>query len=453
MQKPVEIEVDESAEVVERVAAIDVAKATGMICTRVPHDTTAGKRVTKVWEVKATTRAVLELADHLACQSIERVVLESTGDYWRLFYYVLEGRGLTVWLVNASQVRHAPGRPKSDKIDAVWLAKLNERNMVSPSFVPPAEIRQIRDWTRARFDLVEDRTRVKQRVEKLLEDALIKLSVVATDIFGVSGRAMMEALIAGQRNPRALAEMARARMRTKRDQLAEALDGRFTDHHAQLLRLLLDQVDHLDTAITHAETVIDELIAALPAAPDTAAPTDAGDGDADPGSQNAAYLSAVERLCEIPGVGPDIARTVIAELGLDMTVFGTAQRLCAWARVAPATKQSGRRKARGKTGKGNPYIKSALGQAATGAAKTQTFLGERYRRLIKRMPKGKAKTAIARSILTIIFFLLADPTARYHDLGPDFYARHLDTRRRTDQLVRQLQALGHTVTLEPAEAA
>jgi transposase len=158
----------------------------------------------------------------------------------------------------------------------------------------------------------------------------------------------------------------------------------------------------------------------------------------------------VERLCEVPGIGPDIARTIIAELGLDMTVFGTAGRLCAWAKVAPATKQSGRRKAGGKTGKGNPYLKSSLGQAATGAAKTQTFLGERYRRLIKRMPKGKARTAIARSILMIVFFLLADPTARYHDLGPDFYARHLDTRRRTDQLVRQLQALGHTVTLQPA---
>jgi len=158
----------------------------------------------------------------------------------------------------------------------------------------------------------------------------------------------------------------------------------------------------------------------------------------------------VERLCEVPGIGADIACTIIAELGLDMTVFGTAGRLCAWAKVAPATKQSGRRKARGKTGTGNPYLKSSLGQAATGAAKTQTFLGERYRRLIKRMPKGKARTAIAWSILMIVFFLLADPTARYHDLGPDFYARHLDTRRRTDQLVRQLQALGHTVTLAPA---
>ena len=447
MQEPVEIDVDEHVEVVERVAAIDVAKATGMICTRVPHDSVAGRRVTKVWEVKSTTAAILELADHLVCQSVQRVVLESTGDYWRPFYYVLEARGLTVWLVNASQVKHAPGRPKSDKIDAVWLAKLNERNMVSPSFVPPAQIRRLRDWTRARYDLVADRTRVKLRIEKLLEDALIKLSCVATDMFGVSGRAMMDALVAGRRNPRELAELAKARMRTKRGELAEALDGRFTDHHADLLAVLLAQYDHLNTAIETVTTRIDELIADLPAA--AAPPLPQTDPPAGPG-ESAAYLAAVDRLCEIPGVGPGTARTIIAEVGLDMSVFGTAQRLCAWARVAPATKQSGRRKPTGKTGKGNPYLKSVLGEAATAAAKTQSFLGERYRRLVKRMPKGKARTAIARSILTIVFALLNDPTTRYHDLGTDFYARHLDTRRRTDQLVRGLQALGYKVTVEPA---
>jgi transposase len=448
MQQPVEIEADETVQLVERVAAIDVAKASGMVCTRIPHESIPGRRHTRVWEVKATTRAICELADHLVCQGISRVVLESTSDYWRPFYYVLEARGLQVWLVNAAQVKHAPGRPKSDKIDAVWLAKLNERSMVSPSFVPPAPLRQIRDWTRTRFDLVADRTRVKQRIEKLLEDALIKLSTVATDIFGVSGRAMMEALISGQRTPRALAELARTRMRPKREQLTEALEGRFGDHHAGLLRLLLDQLDHLDAAIAQATDQIDVLIAGLPAAAAIEPPT-SKDTDADQ-TTAVSYLSAVQRLGEVPGVGPDIARTVIAEIGLDMTVFGTAERLCAWARVAPATRQSGRRQGRGKTGKGNPYLKSALGQAATSAAKTATFLGERYRRLIKRMPKGKAKVALARSLLVIIFALLSDPTTRYRDLGADFYTRHLDTRRRTEQLVRQLQALGHQVTLAPA---
>jgi transposase len=208
---------------------------------------------------------------------------------------------------------------------------------------------------------------------------------------------------------------------------------------------LLDQLDHLDAAIEQATGQVDVLIAQLPQArPPGGEDTKAGQRG------EASYLSAVARLSEVPGIGPDIARTLIAEVGLDMGVFGTADRLAAWAKVAPLTRQSGRRNGRGKTGKGNRYLKSALGQAATGAAKTGTFLGERYRRLIKRMPKGKAKTALARSILVIVFQLLADPTARYRDLGPDFYARHLDTRRRTDQLVRQLEALGHQVTLAPA---
>jgi transposase len=227
---------------------------------------------------------------------------------------------------------------------------------------------------------------------------------------------------------------------------AEALDGRFSDHHARLLRLGLDQLDYLDGAIEQATGQIDTLIAQLPAA---AGPS----VDTDPDAHHpagVAYLSAVQRLGDVPGIGPDIARTIIAEVGLDMSVFGTADRLCAWAKVAPLTRQSGRRKGRGKTGKGNRYLKAALGQAATGAAKTMTFLGERYRRLIKRMPKNKAETALARSLLTIVFQLLAEPTARCHDLGPDFYTRHLDTRRRTDQLIRQLEALGHTVTLTPA---
>lgn len=170
MQQPIEVDVDESQQVVARVAGIDVAKATGMICTRVPHASIAGRRVTKVWEVKATTKGLLELSDHLVGQSIERVVLESTSDYWRAFYYILEAAGLTVWLVNATQVKNVPGRPKTDKLDAVWLAKLAERSMVSPSFVPAEPMRHVRDLARARFDLVEDRTRVKQRVEKVLEE-------------------------------------------------------------------------------------------------------------------------------------------------------------------------------------------------------------------------------------------------------------------------------------------
>jgi len=265
MQAPVEIAVDEVEQVVARVAGIDVAKASGMVCTRLPHESVPGRRVTRVWPVKSTTAALGELADQLREQGIERIVIESTSDYWRPFFYLLEAAGLSVWLVNAAQVKHVPGRPKTDKLDAVWLAKLAEKSMVSPSFVPAEPMRAVRDLARARFDLVEDRARVKQRVEKLLEDALIKISSVLTDVHGASGRAMLEALIAGQRDPKILAELARGRARARRVELEAACSGRFTDHHARLARLLLDQIDQLGKHIDTVTTLLDEAIAALPA--------------------------------------------------------------------------------------------------------------------------------------------------------------------------------------------
>ena len=461
MQQPIEVQVDEHEPIVERVVGIDVAKASGMVCLRVPHETIPGRRVTKVWSVKATTRALVELGDHLRCQGVQRVVLESTSDYWRPFYYLLEAAGLTVWLVNAAQAKNVPGRPKTDKIDAVWLAKLAERSMVSPSLVPTEPMRQVRDLARARFDLVADRARVKQRIEKLLEDALIKISSVLTDIHGVSGRAMIEALIAGQRSPKALAELAKGRARARSAALQEALDGRFTDHHARLARLLLDQLDELTARIDQVTALLEAAITALtPPQADTDTPTgdsggDSGDsGDGAPAQPAPGrYARAVERLCAIPGGGPDSVRAVIGEIGLDMSVFGTHQRLCSWAKVAPRTVQSGRKTGRARTGRGNPYLKSALAQMAMGAAKTDTFLGERYRRLIKRMPKAKALVALQRSILVIIFHLLADPTAEFTDLGSDFYQRRIDRARRTTHLLRQLHALGYQVQLTETEAA
>ena len=449
MRKPVEIDSDDDGPVIARAAAIDVAKATGMICTRVPHASKPDRKVTKVWEVDATTAAIIELAGHLTALGIERVVLEATGDYWRCWHYLLSSAGLECWLVNARDVKNVPGRPKSDKLDAVWLCKLNEKNMVRRSFVPAEPMRQVRDWTRDRFDLVADRTRVRQRVEKLLEDALLKMSVVITDIFGVSGRAIMAALIDGQRDPAELAALAVPRIiKNKRGALEQALTGRFTGHHAARLEMLLAQHDQLTTLIDQVTTRIDQAITALPPAP----PADPASGPGTPAAGDA-YLSAVERLCEIPGIGPEIARSIIGEIGLDVTgVFGTATRLCSWAKVAPRTVQSGASKRSGKTGKGNFYLKSGLGQAATGAAKTDTFLGERYRRLVKRMPKAKAKTAIARSILVIVFELLADPAKRYKDLGSGHYAKRMDTGRRTARLTGELRALGWEVTLAPLTA-
>jgi transposase len=284
---------------------------------------------------------------------------------------------------------------------------------------------------------------------------------VLTDIHGVSGRAMIEALIAGRRSPTALAELAKGRARTRRDALHDALDGHFTDHHARLARMLLDQLDDLTARISEVTALLDAAIAALPA-PATSTgtaettstqPTTAAEGTDRPQPTPASYASAIQRLCAIPGAGPDSIRAVIGEIGLDMTVFGHHQRLCSWAKVSPRTVQSGRKKGRAQTGKGNPYLKAALAQIATGAAKTNTFLGERYRRLIKRMPKAKALVALQRSILTIIFHLLADPTAEFTDLGPDYYTRRLDHTRRTNHLTRQLQALGYHVQLTPSKTA
>jgi transposase len=447
----VEVEVEDVEEIVARVAAIDVAKATGMVCTRVPHESKAGRRITKTWNVAATTRSIIELSDHLACQGIERVVIESTSDYWRPFFYLLEARGLKVWLVNARDVKNVPGRPKTDKLDAVWLAKLNERGMLRPSFVPPAEIRQLRDYTRLRLDLTEDRSRLKQRMEKLLEDALIKLSIVATDIFGVSGRTMIEALIAGERDPHVLAELAKGRMRSKRPALVQALTGAFDEHHAELAQMILDQVDVLTRQIDRLTLRIEERIAAIPT---TAGGTGGGNhGGSDDTPDPAVALPAIDRLDEIPGIGRHAAQIIIAEIGLDMARFPTAGHLVSWAKLCPATIQSGTKKKNGKSGKGDRYLKGVLGEIATAAAKTDTFLGERYRRLIKRMPKGKALVALARSILTIIWHLLADPAARYTDLGADFHTRRIDTGRKTRSLIHQLEALGHKVTLTPAEAA
>ena len=218
----------------------------------------------------------MALADELVGLGIERTVMESTSDYWRPFFYLLEAAGLRVWLVDARAVKQVPGRPKTDKLDAVWLAKLNERGMLRPCFVPPAAIRQLRDYTRLRRDLTEDRSRHKQRLEKLLEDALIKLSTVATDIFGKSGRAMVEALIAGERDPHVLADMALGRLRPKQAELVEALNGRFDDHHAELARMLLDQIDALTDQIIRLGLRIDELVAELPQA-QPQPPTDPSD--------------------------------------------------------------------------------------------------------------------------------------------------------------------------------
>jgi transposase len=362
-------------EIVARVAALDIGKAELVCCVRVPHEGKPGRRLQEVATYSTMTRSLLAMSDHLRCLGVSRVVMEATSDYWKPVFYLLEAQGLDPWLVNAKDVKHLPGRPKTDKLDAVWLCKVAERQMIRPSFVPPPAVRRLRDVTRYRIDLVGARTAEKQRVEKLLEDAQIKLSVVASDIFGISGRQMMAALIGGQTNPKALAQLARGRLRAKLEALEEAFTGHFTDHHAFLLATMLARIDALDADIAALEAKIQEMIAP--------------------------FAAAVDKLDEIPGVGATGAHIILAE-------------------------------------------------AAVAASKTNTFLGERYRRIAKRRGKKRAIVAVGRSILVIIWHLLSNPAARFIDLGSDFYDNRTGPDRKKRNHIRQLEALGYKVTLEPA---
>ncbi len=320
--------------------------------------------------------------------------------------------------------------------------------MLRPSFVPPAEIRQLRDYTRLRSDLTQERTRHWSRLEKLLEDALIKVTAVASTIDTLSVRAMIEALIAGERSPAVLAGLAIGKMKARRAALTEALTGRFDQHHAELARMLLDQIDALTAHIGTLDGRIEQLIAAIPAARGVDADGTTGpDAGLGPG---APVLPAIDRLDEIPGIARHTAQVIIAEAGLDMTRFPTAGHLVSWAKLSPRTIQSGARSSSGKTGKGNPYAKGVLGQAAAAAARTDTFLGERYRRLARRIGKLKALVAVARSILVIIWHLLSDPAARFTDLGSGYHASRIDTGRKARNHIRQLEALGFTVTIAQA---
>jgi len=360
-------------------------------------------------------------------------------------FFVLEACGLAVQLVRATQAKNLPGRPETDKLDAMWLARLTELGLLRASFVPPKAIRDLRDYTRARTRLVQERTRCWQRLEKLLEAALVKVSSVASKLTTLSAQDMIKAMVAGQRDPQVLADLARARMRAKHDDLVQALDGMFDDHHGELAGLLLDQIAFLDARIAQLTARAAELTAAMPAAwgvdPDGTTGPGAGTGP------DAPVLPAVARLAEIPGVSETPARAVIAETGLDMTRFPTAAHLVSWAGVCPSARQSGPRSRPGKKGQGDTWLRGALGQAAVGASRTATFLGERYSRIVRRRGKAKAQVAVARSILVIIWHLLKNPEARFTDLGYGYYQARTDTDRKLRNHIRQIQALGFEVTL------
>jgi transposase len=416
---------DEPVELVERVCAIDIGKSALMACVRVPHKSRPGRRAQEVRELGTTHRELLGLADWLRCQQVELVAMEATSDYWKSVFYLLESQGLRCWLLNAKHVKNVPGRPKTDKLDAVWLAKVVERGMCRPSLVHPRPIRQLRDLTRYRRSLVRERSREKQRLEKTLEDAQIKLDTVVSNLLSVSGRAMLEAMIAGERDPHVLAGMARGVMRRKIPQLEEALRGHFDDHHGFICATMLRRIDTLAADIATLDTKITE--------------------------QVTPHLEVIDRLDEIPGIGARSAEELIAEIGLDMTVFPTAAHLVSWAKFAPIDAQSAGRRKTSTTGKGNPWLAATLGEIAASLSRTDTFLGDRYRRLSRRRGKKRAIVAVGNSVLTSVWHLLSDPTTHFDDLGPGYYQSRINKHHRQRDLVRQLEHLtGQRVTLQPA---
>jgi transposase len=446
---------EERVEVVTYAAAIDVAKGPGMVCTRVPGSRPGRKRQA-VWQVDATYAAVVALMDHLRCEGIERLVLESTSDYWRVWYYLAEAAGLQVWLVNARDVKHLPGRGKSDREDCVWLCKLNERGMLRRSFVPPEGIRDLRSLTRTRSRLAQDQARHQSRVEKILEDALLKISVVISDLFGASGRRFLDALVAGERSPQALAALGDRRLHATRQELADALTGRFREVHAFEITTHLRLIDTINDEITRLDARIEQQLTSIPGVAPACTACGLIGGGHSPGcaSTGTAVLGLAERLDEITGAGARTAQVIIAELGTDMSVFPTPGHAAARARLTPRTRQSGTTARPGRTGKGNPYLRGALGQCVMAASRTDTRLGEQYRRTARHRGKQKAIVAVSRVICEIACILIGDRAARFTDLGADYYSR-VNPARQTRSKIRELERLnpGMKVTLTPVEPA
>jgi transposase len=407
-----------------RCAGMDVSKRDAKVCIR---SAGSGRRRTvesvRTWA--ATTNQILALREHLVAEQVSLVVMEATGDYWKPFYYLLEDAGFEVMLVNARQVKNLPGR-KSDVSDAAWLAQLGAHGLVRGSFVPPAPIRELRDLTRSRTMMARERGREIQRLEKLLEDAGIKLSSVASDITGVSGRLMLQALIDGQRDPATLADLAKRRLRAKIPELTDALTGRFSDHHAFLARLYLDAIDQRSQAIADLTARIEVVI--------------------EP------FRAFCDLIGTIPGVGVRTAEVIVAETGAEMSVFPTAAHFASWAGTCPGSHESAGRVKSTQTRPGNPYLKAALGTAALSIANTHnTYLAAKYRRIATRRGPMKAIVAVEHAIL-IIIWTMGNTGAEYSDPGADYYTRR-DPERLRRHAMHQLQRLGYNVTLSPAAAS
>jgi transposase len=432
-------------------AGLDVHKKSITACRIVPDPTGQnGEGIADLERFGTMTIELLALVDWLTAAGITHVAMESTGEYWKPVYNLLEGT-FTVLLVNAAHVKNVPGR-KTDKADARWLAKLMRYGLLRASFIPPAEQRDLRDLTRYRTKLVQERAREVNRVQGVLERANIKLASVASDIMGVSGRAMLDALIAGRADPQTMAALAKRRMRRKIPLLEQALTGLVRDHHRRLLAIQLAHIDFLDEQIEALSTAIAASLAALSAtetAPSSAGATEGGSLPTAPETPPVlTFTRAVELLDTIPGVDRRGAELILAEIGIDMTRFETAPRLAAWAGVAPGNNESAGKQRSSTTRKGNQALRAGLTQLAQAAARTkETYLSALYGRLAARRGKQRAIMAVAHSIMVSVFHMLTRREP-YHELG----ARYFDERRRhytVDRLAQRIERLGYRVHLEP----
>jgi transposase len=407
----------------DRVCGIDIGKEQMAATIRVPSDRDPARRAAETRTFATTKRGVLALAGWLRCWQVPAVVMEATGDYWKGPFYRLEAEGFECVLADARQVKNLPGRPKRDPADSRWLAACFERGAVRACFAATPEFRIIRLHTRYRRDLTGERTREKQRAEKLLESAAIKLSSVLSDLHGVTGRDIMARLIAGERSPKVPAQLARAAARRKIGELEAALDGAefFTGHHAALLAAMLERIDRVDAEISKLSEVIEQLVAP--------------------------YEEQLAQAESMPGWGRRAAQDALAETGPDMTRFAAPAHLVSWAGRAPLDHQSGTRKGRAKTKKGNKYLAALTGETAASAGRTQTREGARHRRLARRIGKLKAQVATGNTQLKVYHVLLSNPGMRYQDLGPDYCERRAQTRRKIGYHVRELENLGLDVTL------
>nr|WP_276973910.1 IS110 family transposase [Ferrimicrobium acidiphilum] len=397
---------------------LDVHRDTVVACTRVREP---DGMVTLSKETFNTTRKGLEdLARFLIDAGVSTVVMEATGVYWKPVYYTLEGLFPQLWLCNAQHVKNVPGR-KTDLADAEWLADVAAHGMVRPSFVPPPEIRELRELTRYRKTQVDARAREIQRLEKVLQDAGIKLTSVASAVWSASSREIIEALIAGERDPAVLAQMAKSRMRAKIPQLEEALYGHFGAHHAFVAAQIIDHIDYLDSAIGALTQEICERL--LP------------------------FESAVALVASIPGISTITAQVIIAETGGDMSRFPTAAHLCAWAGVAPASYESAGKRRPAGTRHGSPWLKRTIVEAARAAARSKgTYFSAQYSRIARRRGPNKAVVAVANSMLNVVWYLLTNGEL-YQDLGANYFESHDDPEAQVKRLSRRIEALGFEVTV------